>query len=474
MFARLKNFFRRLFQPISSSQYFVGVRLFNSGKYEESAQALQLVRQGIYKTSVLYSRLSEFYYHRALRNAALVAFYNRDFIRCIRHCKRALEVMPTDPVCRNYLAHAYHHVGQYGAAIKQLSTLSEVADGRKDVHFNLAKILVKADRMDEAIDILSALIDENARYADFHLIRGIAYARMGDSETAIRNYRESLRHNQTFTKAILLLGLEQVRITDYRAAFDTFRHGILIAPEDTDLLFYYGMTGNIISRLGESSGGDAVGGPDGQDEAIIQDISYLDHRVVEERHVLLDLDISYGEHFTFLDPIYDKPCLSNLVQVFESLTDTFPRYADYYYKLGTFYLKLGDVGSAERVFLRALDINPGYHDALNDLASVYESEGRLDEALGMVETVLSNRPEAAEQHLARGRILLKLGKLVDAAAAMRRAMELDERYNYHLYLLGHILRDEGMPEEAASCWRQVEQYIPVAEKDIRSVERRTR
>lgn len=482
MLTAVRQFFTRLFQPISSSQYFTGVKLFNNGDYEGAAEALQLVRQGVYKTSILYSSLAMFYLHRSLRNAALISFYNKDYIRCIQHCKEALIANPEDRVCRNYLAHAYHHVGQYGASIKQLRKLKEAEGERIDMRLNLAKILIKSDSMDEAIEILNNLIETYKSYPDFFLVLGIAHSKKGDSDGAVEYFKTAIDINPQFASAYLLMGLEQVLTTDYVEAHETFRRGIQSSPENTDLLFYFGLTGSLLSRLEGSqimsflkkneieTPDDFVNVPDD----LLQDLSFIDYRAVQERYSLLELDISYGEHFTFLDPIYDSPCLNSLIDVFESLTDSFPKYADYYYKLATFYIKAGNIEKAERHLLKALDINPQYIDALSDLASVYESENQLEQSLSLTDTILELAPDSAEHNLSRGRILVKLEQYAEATRSMRKAQELDSRYNYHLYLLGHILAEKEQFPLAHECWTIVKEFMPKVSRDLKRLRRKER
>jgi len=473
----VSRFFKRFFQPLTSAQYFTGIRLYNTGKYEEAGGAFGLIREGIYRASVLYSRLSDFYFHRSLRNAALLAFYQRDYIRCIRFCQEALGVSPDDMVCRNYLAHAFHHVGQYGAAIQQLEKLRDLAPERDDILFNLAKINIKADRTGDAKRIIEMLIERNPLFPDFHHIRGIAYGKEGNTPRAIENFKRAVEINPRYANTILLLGLEQIRAFDYKAARKTFKDGVANCPENTELLFYYGLTSTILSRLahlsinGSPSDGEPLAQQENLPQDILNDIAYLDMRAVEEHQRMLELDISYGEHFTFLDPIYDKPCLSALVGVFETFINVYPAYADYFNKLGSFYQKIDEVEKAEAAFKYALRLNPEYIDSLDNLATLYESEGRIGEALDLSNRILYKAPGNAEQLTKRGRLCLKLGHFEQAAEAIISASRRDNRYTYHLYALGQILKENDRPELARRCWRVANELLPDAARDLKGLRR---
>lgn len=466
---------KRFFQPIRSSQYFTGIRQFNNGNYSEASEALVLIREGVYNTSILYSRLADFYYHRSLRNLALLNYYDADYLQCIINCKRALAIHPTDKVCLNYLAHSFHHVGQYSGAIQNLRELYLQESDRTDVLVNLAKVMVKADQLRDAIEILDELVVENSNYADFYLIRGIAYAKLSINSKAIENYKEAIRINPTFGKGLLLLGLEYIRDFQYEAAYEVFRHGADVCPDNTELVFYSGLVGNIIDEIKDTDflkqlSVDSLRSGD-LPESLLNDLTYLDDRVVSERLRNLDLDISYGEHFTFLNPIYDKPCLQRLINVFTELIKKQPDYADYKYKLGSFYIKLDDFENAKKYLQEALFLNPGYEDALVSLVQLYEYEEELQQADKVNNKILALYPDTGEYHLTHGRLMMKMERYEEAVSSMNTARLLDNRFNSHLYLLGFILMENGKYSLARQAWNALKRVYPAVPNLLRRLDR---
>jgi len=475
MIGSLLNAVKRVFQPIRSTQYFTGIRQFNQGNYTESAEALFLIRQGIYKASILYRRLADFYYHRSLRNLALLHYYEGNYKECIVNCKRALEIEAEDKVCINYLAHTFHHVGQYSSAINYLRQLYTIEEDRLDVLVNLAKILVKADETGDAISILNGLINEYPNYADFYLIRGIAHAKLNHSGEAIANYKEAIRINPQFAKCLLLLGLEYIRDFQYEAAHEVFSHGADVCPHDQEMLFYSGLMANIIGILNESGFSkldlENDSELDGIPQALMNDLTYLDDRVVSERLKNLDLDISYGEHFTFLDPIYDKPCLENLIGVFKDMIADYPTYEDYKYKIATFYAKLDKIETAKFYLQEALLQNPEYEDALVSLMQIHEFEGEFEQAEKVGAKILALHPDKPEYHLNQGRIMLKMKQYSEAVGSMTTARMLNPLYNSHLYLLGFILMEAAEYELARSSWQPLRKVYADIPKLLDKVDR---
>jgi tetratricopeptide (TPR) repeat protein len=90
-------------------------------------------------------------------------------------------------------------------------------------------------------------------------------------------------------------------------------------------------------------------------------------------------------------------------------------------------------------------LRPRYTAAINGLAAALDNEGRAPEVLELLDRALAELPGEALLHLRRGRALYHLRRLPEAAAALRRAIELDPRFgeaHLHLsYMVRHETRD---------------------------------
>lgn len=75
---------------------------------------------------------------------------------------------------------------------------------------------------------------------------------------------------------------------------------------------------------------------------------------------------------------------------------------------------------------RALELNPAEFDARVDLARDAVERGRSSRAIELLEPILS-RADAAEVHRLYGEALLGKGRAEEAAAAFRKALDLDRR-----------------------------------------------
>lgn len=99
-------------------------------------------------------------------------------------------------------------------------------------------------------------------------------------------------------------------------------------------------------------------------------------------------------------------------------------------------------------------------EALRSLGAEHLQQGRLDEAEAAYREALELEPDFAEAHFKLGNILFAMDRLDAAEACYRRAVELDPDYVKALYNLGNTLRQTGRLDEAEHCYRRVAAIDP--------------
>ena len=87
-------------------------------------------------------------------------------------------------------------------------------------------------------------------------------------------------------------------------------------------------------------------------------------------------------------------------------------------------------------------------------------QGKLDEAVACYRRALELNPGYAEAHSNLGNALKDQGKLDEAIACWQRALELKPDYAEAHYNLGIALKDQGKPDEAVACYRRALELKP--------------
>jgi Flp pilus assembly protein TadD len=138
---------------------------------------------------------------------------------------------------------------------------------------------------------------------------------------------------------------------------------------------------------------------------------------------------------------------ANAIKHFRKAIEIYPAFPQVHSDLGLACQRSGDLAGAEQAFLACLKVDPAFLFARLNLAELYISTGRRDEARQLIEETAALHPEAGQAHLALGKLYLDDGQLEQAEAACRRAAELPETSSDVYMLLAKIyLKQNRFPE----------------------------
>jgi Tetratricopeptide repeat len=107
-----------------------------------------------------------------------------------------------------------------------------------------------------------------------------------------------------------------------------------------------------------------------------------------------------------------------------------PRNPEYWYRLGhyqQFNLEQPDLVASVESYQKAVTLNPGYTEAWLDLGTAYESDGNTAAAQDAFLRAKKTYPASAEVAWRFGNFLLRQGRLPEAFAELRLAMQADPR-----------------------------------------------
>ena len=153
------------------------------------------------------------------------------------------------------------------------------------------------------------------------------------------------------------------------------------------------------------------------------------------------------------------------VEELQKLIKRHPGFADAHTYLGIHYLNSkSDREAAETCFLAAMEVDSRSIRPRHQLAGIYLSLQRYDEAQRLYEQILEIAPTFAPSHTGIGQILLRNSEPAEAAGHLSKAIELDPYDPEPYRFLGQALSSLGKREEAQEALRQ---YQQVKQEDVR-------
>ncbi|HUL79241.1 MAG TPA: tetratricopeptide repeat protein, partial [Vicinamibacteria bacterium] len=134
------------------------------------------------------------------------------------------------------------------------------------------------------------------------------------------------------------------------------------------------------------------------------------------------------------------------------LAEAAPASPLYPYWTGRLLYDDGQFATAAKSLARAIELDPRYMKAHDNLGLCYEALGRFDEAQrSWEEAIRLNAEQQAKSpwpSLNLGLLLTRLDRLDAAEARFRESLTLDPRFPQAHYQLGLVLEKKGRPAEA--------------------------
>jgi tetratricopeptide (TPR) repeat protein len=164
----------------------------------------------------------------------------------------------------------------------------------------------------------------------------------------------------------------------------------------------------------------------------------------------------YGLGSVFLH----KEQLDEAIAHYQKALEINPDYPNAKNDLGTALLKKGRLDEAIACYQQALQIEPDYVKARNNLGNALLQEGRMEEAITQYQEVLQIKPDFAEASYNLGNVLVQRGQADDALPHFQRALQINPNYVDARVNLGNVLLQKGSMDEAIAQFRQALQLNP--------------
>jgi tetratricopeptide (TPR) repeat protein len=248
--------------------------------------------------------------------------------------EHAIDVTADNYVAQNNLGVALLAEGRIAEAMKHYSEALEIKPDFERAHYNLGRALGALGKSEEAIRHYSEAVRVSPDFARAHYQLGMALAATDRTAEAIKHYSEALRLRPDSLVVHNDLGVALFREGNINESIAHFQEALRIMPEYADARNNLKMALEAKAKIPEAV-----------------------------------------EKFKDSLKVNQDPAL--------------------HYKLGNMYQKNGKLNEAIEQYQKALSIQPGFTQALKDLAAVYAIKMEYGKAVSTFEKVTNLRPEDA-------------------------------------------------------------------------------
>ncbi len=155
---------------------------------------------------------------------------------------------------------------------------------------------------------------------------------------------------------------------------------------------------------------------------------------------------------------------------YKAILQTNPDVPEVHMNLGTVFAAKKDTANAETEFQKALELRPGYTDAMTQLTRLYQSTGQAEKAAALVDQMGTANPQDPKAQYNRGIFLMQQGKTEDAAKAFEAATAADPNMADAWYWLGSQDLNLGRNDEAIKAY---EKYLSLNPQNAQQVQAAT-
>ena len=286
--------------------------------------------------------------------------------------RRALEIDPDLAQPHINLGEALERQNQIEEAAEHYRTALQIKPDLPEAHYNMGAILAKQGKTGEAIQFYQKALKIRPHYASAYFGLANALVNEGRVEDGIRNYYLAIKFEPDNAEVHSNLGSAFLRLGDTEKAIHHFSAAL---QQDPNLVEAYNNLGIALMQ-------------EGKIEAAISQF---------QKALRVKPDFQMAENNLKRALAVQRDLETKISQIQELLKE-YPDSVELRFELGNLYFQRGDPEKASQWYKSALDLNPKFLPALNNLALVTAANKEYYKALTVFLDILNYAPDDAETH----------------------------------------------------------------------------
>jgi serine/threonine protein kinase/Tfp pilus assembly protein PilF len=194
---------------------------------------------------------------------------------------------------------------------------------------------------------------------------------------------------------------------------------------------------------------DSLGDAKARDEAIQKAKLFADNATDREK-LLIE-----GAYSFFVENNMDK--WGNTLKIY---SQKFPKEKRGHYWLGLYFYLNNKFDKTIECLNRALELDPNYGEALNQIAYSYSDLGNYDMAIEYFEKYSAISPGDPNPYDSMGEVYFTMGRLDEAIAKYKKALEVDKDFYMAIHAIGYIFAFKENSAEAMTWFNRFIEQSP--------------
>lgn len=397
----------------AASSYSRGIELFRRGRYDQAVAVLCTVTD----EPGLIGRLARFYQAQACRQAGVELARAGNLVAAQEYLQRTIRLIGTNADLAHYLARLYTQMGLHDRAEAHYDAAASHRDSPA-VRAALARAQHRAGRSAQAMITLGEALHAFPDAPELHVQAGLMLARDERYAAAADEFRRAIECDCLCDEAHYHLGLCEAAQGRCAEAARHLERALQLRPHDVLLAYQLALTAraaadagqSILLRLPEAST------PSGQ--TYMQQLADFVAREADFVAAFLSLPPSEA----------DEELFGLLSAVLDTALADHGDYADLHLRQSLVQRRLGNADKSVAHARRAVEINADFVQARIQLAGLLAEQAPAD-AVRHYEHAVRSGGDYADVHAALGDLYDRLGRPDHAAAALRRALEINCNYS---------------------------------------------
>ena len=324
--------------------------------------------------------------------------------------------------------------GEFGRAESHYRDILAADDTNSDAYHGLGLIAYQTKNYDHAVDLIGRAVAKNPEDPEALNNFGNALSAIGRPTDALNAFQRAVSIRPEYPEGLNNLANMLRRLERRAQAVEVFGQAVSVAPEFNLARMNLARTLIEIHRFDEA-------------------IEVLESRLEQEpddfkAHFYIGIAHSYaGDFEASLEP-------------FTRCIELDPNDAEAHFRRGLAQMESDQKINAQVSYQIALNIEPEHVAARNNLANIFSTVGRYDEAIAEYELALETMPSRVDVMDNLAVALRKAARFDEAFAVFDRAIGIDPTYASLYNDLGAAHQCVGNMDKAAECYLQALEIAP--------------